>query len=129
MTSIISQFLAWYYYETIREILKGWRNFLVFTFKYFSLPVLLKTFFSPWHKYFYSYGRGFSFKKYLNAFTFNMMSRVIGAFLRTFLILAGFLAEIVVFIAGVLMLVVWIILPFLLLFFLLFGLKLILFNV
>lgn len=127
MTGIIFQSFVWYYYDMLKEILKGWRNFLLFNFNYFSLFILLKTLFSPWRRYHYSYKGGFGFKKYLNVLTFNMMSRVIGAVLRIFLILFGFLAELFIFLAGVFVFLFWVFLPFILLFLLIFGLRLILF--
>ncbi len=127
MISLLYQSLVWYYFDMIKGILLTWRNFLVFNFNYFSLFVLLRTLFSPWHRYYYSYGKGFSFKKYLNVFTFNAMSRVIGAILRIFIIVVGLLAEVFFFLAGIFVLSFWIILPLILLFLLIFGLRLIIF--
>jgi len=123
---MILDFLTWYFIEVSGEILKGWKNFLLFNFEYFSIPILLKTYFSHWHRYYYSYGRGFDLMRYLEAFSFNSMSRIIGALLRTVLIFIGLMVEILISIIGLFILVLWIVLPVLLFIGLFFGFKLLL---
>lgn len=113
--NIISAYIEWHFFDVPREILKGWKNFLKFNLDYFSLILLLKTFFSPWHKYKYSYGKGFNPWRYFEVFVFNTMSRTIGAFLRVLVIILGILLEIFIFILGLLFLSTWVILPFLML--------------
>lgn len=109
---MLLQYLIWYAFDVPREILKGWKNYLLFNFNYFSVLMLLKTYFSHWHKYYFSYGKGWNPTRYFEALTGNMMSRVIGIILRTFLIILGILAEIFVFIIGALILAGWFLLPF-----------------
>ncbi|KKU86893.1 MAG: hypothetical protein A2667_00160 [Candidatus Wildermuthbacteria bacterium RIFCSPHIGHO2_01_FULL_47_27] len=111
--NIIAQYIEWHFYEAPREILAGWRNFLVFGLNYFSLPVLIKTLFSPWHRYRYEYGKQFDIGRWFEALTFNMMSRGIGAVLRAFLICFGALAETLIFFAGAVIFFFWLLLPFL----------------
>ena len=72
--NIFIQYFLWYFHDVPKEILKGWRNFLVFNFNYFSIPLLLKTFFSHWRQYKWSYGRGFDIARYLEAFFSNLIS-------------------------------------------------------
>jgi len=124
MNIFITQFLVWQFLDVPKEILAGWKNFLWFNLNYFSIPILLKTFFSPWRKYRYPYGRFFEFWKNTETFVFNMMSRVIGVILRTFFIIIGIISEIIIFIIGLILLLTWVILPFLLIFGLVFGIKL-----
>ncbi len=112
--SIYIQSLAWYFFDMPKGILKGWRNFLAFNLNYFSVPVLLETFFSPWHSYRYSYGKAFSPARYFEAFVFNTFSRVIGMILRIILISLGLLIEIPIFFIGLIVFLGWFILPFLL---------------
>lgn len=124
--NILVQFVFWYFVEMPREILKAWRNFLLFNLNYFSIPLLLKTLFSHWRKYKYSYGRGFDPKRYLKAFTFNAISRVMGAVMRIALIFVGLLFEIFILAAGIIVFFGWLILPILLLAGLYFGFKILL---
>lgn len=109
--NIIAQYIEWHFYEVPREIVIGWSNFIVFGLNFFSLPVLVRTLFSPWHRYRYEYGKQFDIGRWFEAFTFNMMSRGIGAILRVFLILIGVLAEIFIFLAGAVAFCLWLLLP------------------
>jgi hypothetical protein len=118
------QILRWHFFDVPKEILKGWGNFLWFGLNYFSVPILLKTFFSPWRRYAYPYGRFFEVWNNIEVFVFNMMSRIIGALLRTVFILIGILVEILILVAGAAVFIGWLLLPVLLLAGLLFGLVL-----
>ena len=122
--NIFVQYLEWHFFNIAREILEAWRNCLRFNLNHWSVPLLLKTWFSPWRRYRYSYGKGFSFTKYFEVFSFNMTSRVIGAIMRTFLIAAGFVMEALVFCLGLLAFLVWLVLPVLLIFGFVYGCKL-----
>jgi hypothetical protein len=112
--NIISAFFQWQFFDMPKNILKGWRNFLKFNLNYFSVQTLLKTLFSHWHRYSYSYGKKFDPGRYFEAFIFNMMSRIIGAILRLFFIFIGLLIEIFIFLVGGIIFLGWLILPLLL---------------
>jgi hypothetical protein len=115
-TNIFFQWLFWQFFEVSGNILKAWRSFLLFNLNYFSIPLLLKTFFSHWRKYRWSYGKGFDIKRYLEAFFSNLISRILGAIVRFFLIFIGLLAEIFVIFAGGIIFLSWLVLPALLIF-------------
>ena len=121
--NIISAYLQWQFFDAPRNILKGWKNYLKFNLNYFSVPTLLKTLVSPWHRYKMSYGRRFDPGRYFEAFVFNMMSRVIGAIMRVFFIVLGILIEVFVFFAGLILFLGWIILPLLLVIIFLYGFR------
>lgn len=123
--TILTQYLDWYLRDQPKLISKIWKNLLKFNLGYFSIPLLLKTFFSPWRKYTWSYGRGFSFSRYLEAFVSNVISRTLGAILRFFLILIGIFLEILIFIGGLVVLIGWFLTPLILLGGLIFGFKII----
>ena len=112
--NMLSQWLAWHFLEVPRSILKIFKGFLLFNFNYFSVPFLLKTFFTPWRRYKESYGRGFDIKRYLETFIFNLTSRILGAIVRTVIILIGLIFEVFIFIAGMAAFPIWIFLPILL---------------
>lgn len=112
MQNLILQYLEWHFIDTPKAILKGWKNFLVFNIRYFSIPLLLKTFFSYWRRFRGSYGRGFDLKVYFEAFSFNIISRVIGAVMRTALIGMGLMVEAIIFFAGLIVFIGWMLLPF-----------------
>ena len=122
--NIILQWLVWYFGGAPKGILKAFKNFLVFNFNYFSISSLAKTLFSHWRRYIESYGRGFNPKRWASAFVGNMISRCLGAFVRTITILCGLIIELFILIGGIIVLLVWLFLPILLIFSFYFGLKL-----
>jgi len=123
MQNIFIQYFQWQFLDTPKNILQGWQNCLRFNLNYWSVPLLLRTFFSHWRRYRYSYGRGFELKRYFEAFTFNMISRVLGALMRSVLIILGIITEVLVFLAGAVVLLFWLIFPFLLVGGFLYGFK------
>jgi hypothetical protein len=122
--NIVVQYLQWHFIEMPKEFLRGWKNYLKFYSYFFSIPLLLKTLFSPWKRYQWSYGRGFSPTRYLETFVSNMFSRLIGAVLRITLICVGILVELFVFALGGIVFLCWLFLPAILFFTFLFGIKL-----
>ena len=123
--SIIIQYLIWHFFDVPKEIVKAWKNYLVFNLRYFSIFLLLKTFFSHWRKYKWSYGRGLDLKRYFEAFFSNLISRTLGAIIRSFLILLSLIIEIFIFQAGIIVLLFWLGLPAFLILSLMFSVKLI----
>ncbi len=109
--NIFFLWVRWHYISQVEDIIKKWKNVILFTANYFSLPLLIKTYFSPWRRYKWSYGRGFNLTRYLEVLLSNIFSRFMGALMRTFLIILGTLCEILVFVLGFTVVILWIILP------------------
>ncbi len=126
MQDIFLHYFYWHFMEVPKNILSAWKNFLKFGLNYFSIPLLLRTLFSPWHKYLWFYPRGFDPVKYLEVFISNLISRILGAILRIFIIFIGVFAEIFIIFAGIIIFLAWIILPPLLIAALILGVKIIL---
>ncbi|MCD6550556.1 hypothetical protein J7K24_03380 [bacterium] len=122
---IFHKFVEWYFFEQPKAILKGWMNLLKFNLEFFSVFLLLKTFFSPWKRYTWSYGRGFDLRRYAEAFISNGISRGLGAVLRFFLISVGLITEFFIFLAGFIGLLLWYTWPFFLIFVMILGIKVI----
>ena len=114
MQNIFFQYLIWHLIDAPKGIIQAWKNYLRFNLNYFSVVLLFKTLFAPWRKYRASYGRGFDFVRYLEAFLSNLIFRLFGATIRSFLILIGLSIEIIIFIAGATVLLIWLISPLLL---------------
>lgn len=110
------RFLVWYYFEMVKAIGAEWEKRLLYNLNYFSVPDLLKTLFSPWHKYYSPYRRFFEVWENFQSLVFNSTSRILGAIVRIFLILAGIISEIFIFLAGLAVILVWIFFPPLLIF-------------
>ena len=121
MQNILIQWMSWQFFDVPKEILKAWKNFLKFNLNYFSVPLLLKTFFSPWRRYKVSYGKGFDFGKFFEAFFSNLIFRILGAILRSFLIVIGLIAEVFLIAGGIIVFFGWLLLPALLIAGFIFG--------
>lgn len=122
--NIFVLYLEWHFLDMPRGILAGWKNVLKFNLNYWSLPLLFKTLFSHWRRYRYSYGKSFDPGRYLEVFTFNIISRVIGSVMRSFLIAFGLAAEILIVFIGAAVFLFWLFLPLLLIFGFFYGFKL-----
>ena len=121
--NLIVQYFVWHFNDVPKELFKAWKNYLSFYLNFFSTPLLIKTFFSPWHGLKWSYGRGFSASRYLETAISNGFSRIVGAFLRIFIVLIGFFFEVIIFFLGLLIILSWYLLPALLFFVFIFGIK------
>ena len=109
--SIFAIYLYWHYGAGFKGLLRIWKNFLLFAFHFFSLLPLLQTLFSPWHRLTSSYGRGFDPVVWIRAFTENMISRILGAIVRSMVISMGLLAELFTLAVGTGVVLLWVTLP------------------
>lgn len=124
--NIFLQWFCWQFFDVSKSILVGWKNFLKFGLNYFSIPLLLKTLFSPWRRYRWTYPKAFDIGIYLEVFFSNLISRILGLILRVFLIFFGFLTEILFIFGGLFILFIWLILPFLIFLGFYFGFRILL---
>jgi hypothetical protein len=123
--SIILQYLIWQFFDVPKQLLSAWKNFLLFNLNYFSVPLLLRTFFSPWRRYKWSYGKGFDARRYVEVFFSNLISRILGAIVRSFLVIAGLAVEVFIIFSGLIAFFGWLLLPLLLIWGFVFGLRVI----
>jgi len=110
-TLLLFRYAKWHYLEATRDILKGWGNILWFNLNYFSVFLLLRTFFSPWRGIQWRKRRGFYPGDMLSTLISNLISRILGAIVRSFLIIAGLLGAAVFFVLGIFLLIFWLFLP------------------
>ena len=94
-------------------LISVWKNYLMFATNYFSVTLLLKTFFSPWRRYNWIYPKGFNIVEFFNTLVSNIFSRILGAMMRTALIIVGIIFQLFVIIVGGIIFLGWILMPFL----------------
>ena len=123
--NIISQWITFHFIEAPKNILKAFKNFLIFNLHYFGVWRHLKTFFAHWRNDREPYGRGFSFKEYAWVFASNTISRLLGAFVRSVVIVLGLLTEAFILLLGILVFLAWLLLPILIIIGFWFSIKLI----
>lgn len=111
MVTIAVIFWRWYYKEAAKGILQGWKNFIIFSLEYFSVPLLLKTLISPWKRDITKKPRGFNPGELFTYLSFNAVSRGIGFLVRLPTICVGILFFFATVIIGALFFIIWILLP------------------
>ncbi len=105
-------FLTWYYTRGIRLYSDAWMRFLMFIPFYFSLGLLARTLFAPWHRdVSLKNWRGFNPLRSLQRITWNLFSRIIGATVRIVVILAGVSAFFIVAVGGLVLFVLFLVPP------------------
>jgi len=112
--NIFFQWIEWHFFDVPQNIFSAWKNFLKFNMEYFSVPLLLRTLFSPWRRYLWTYPKGFDVWGTIETFTSNLFSRFMGIILRFFLIITGLSIEVFMLFAGAIIVASWILLPVLL---------------
>jgi hypothetical protein len=110
--NIFVVWMSWQFVEMPRFLLGVWKNYVLFALNYFSLPILLKSLFSPWRRYRWNYPRGFDVGEFFSTLVSNVFSRLIGALVRIVLIVAGIAFQIFVIFVGLIIFLLWILVPF-----------------
>ena len=110
--NIFIDWFLWQYYQMPKFLLQVWNNYFIFATNYFSLTLLLKTFFSPWRRYRWRYPKGFDVGEFFSALISNTFSRILGALMRIVLILLGICLQVFVAVAGLVVFVAWLLVPF-----------------
>ncbi len=108
---IIYDYFVWHYTRAWREIGGVWRNYLWFVVHFFSIPQLMRSWFAPFKRVTEGRGNTWNFEDLAGFVVINILSRVIGAIVRTVLILIGLVALLVTFCVGMLIYITWILLP------------------
>lgn len=124
-TSILHHYLLWHYQSAFGEILHIWKNLVWFTFHFFSIPQLLRSYFQPWKRMTESRGRTFNFEDLAGFVIINLISRILGMIIRTGIIIAGIVALILLAVGIILTYIFWLLAPVILVLSMYYGLILI----
>ena len=103
MPIIVLEYLAWQYGSGVAEFLGLWRNIHWVLYRLFSISLLLRTFFSPFRRTSESYGKGFDPKRYAETFVINIVTRFVGAVVRSTLLIVAFSLQIAILFSGALL--------------------------
>jgi len=119
MMLMVLEFFVWWYstgwLETLHRILAR----ITAVWRMFSVPILVRTLFSPWRRIMSSPGR--SVNQLFSSMIDNTVSRLVGFVVRLFVLIAAFFVTLVAGIIGLTAVVLWPLLPLLVVFFLLKG--------
>ncbi len=123
--SIMHHYILWHYTTAFGEILHVWKNLLWFTYNFFSIPQMLRSFFSPWKRMTEERGNTFNFEDLAGFIIINIISRIVGMILRTIVLFFGLLAILILITGIVLTYIFWLLAPVLLVTCMYYGLVLI----
>lgn len=117
---VLPYYFVWHYGRAYFDIKNVWKNLLAFIYNFFSIPLLLRTLFSPWQRI--SDGYNLNTPLY-ETLIFNLLMRLIGAMVRLFVILIGLALLFLGVIFGIAFFFIWLCLPAILVVLFLWGLK------
>jgi hypothetical protein len=123
--TVLGHYFIWHYGRAIGDLTKIYRNLIAFTFNFFSVAILVNSFFAPWRRMGEEYPEhSVDLFGYFSTFMVNIIMRLVGIFMRAIVIVLGMGATMLVILSYPLVLAVWITLPFIVVvvFFIGFGL-------
>lgn len=123
-SSIITDYFRWHYTHAFNELFHVWLNLLWFVIHYFSLPQLMRSWFSPWKRITEERRDGWSFEAIASFVVINLLTRLVGGIIRTAVIFIGALFLCVTIVAGAVIHLLWIVLPLLITAFFILGISL-----
>lgn len=109
--SFIFSYISWHYSKAFLNIFGIFSNFFWATYRFFSISLLLKTFFSPWRRLDVSYTKKFDPGEFFGSLIVNTLMRLVGMFMRLVVILIGIICLLVLFVFEIAFFLFWIILP------------------
>lgn len=121
-------YLKWHYSKALIATFSLWKNILYFLFNFFSIRSLLGNFFTPWKRLADSYPKKFDLKVYFFTFIVNIITRIVGMILRSIIIFIGLACCVIYIIFLPVTLVLWLALPPIMIFLIIYGLILIIFS-
>lgn len=108
---IIPSYIEWHYTDALRNIWGIFTNFVWFLYHFFSVPVLLRTMFSPWHKLGEKYKKGFNPGAFFSTLLVNIILRIVGFVIRTVVLVFVFAMMAGITFAVAAFYIIWIFMP------------------
>lgn len=114
---IFPYYLAWHYTRAIRDFFTIWGNLLWFVLQFFSISLLFKTLFAPFKRLKEAGAKdAIDVEGFFEALIVNTIMRIVGFIFRSIIIIFGLLFYILTFILGIASFLMWIALPFIIIF-------------
>jgi hypothetical protein len=109
--SIIPYYFSWHYSQGTISYFKIWKNLVWFLWNFFSIKILLKTFFAPFEKLKENYTGGLDIENWLSSILITTLMRLVGMFARSVIIILGLVTISAFSIIGFFGIFVWLTLP------------------
>lgn len=110
--SIIPYYFTWHYGQGFISYFKIWKNLIWFLWNFFSIKILLKTFFTPFQKLKENYAGGLDIEGWLTSFAITTLMRIVGMISRGIIIILGLIILSVFIVLGFIGIFIWLTLPF-----------------
>lgn len=104
-------FFRWYYGYAWEMVLRVYGRMILWAEHRFGVGHHLATLISPWHRDITQRKRGFSFEEFFGVLGMNLISRLIGFIIRIFMICIGLTLMAVIFTVGLLLVILYLLLP------------------
>ena len=108
---LLLSLVSWWYSRGFIEFLVGFKNRLKDAADFFSLGSLVRNFFSPFKQISVGGTDSLALNARIQAFFDLLISRVVGATIRFFLLIGGIVVIIVQVVVGLVLTIVWPLLP------------------
>lgn len=112
---IIPYYLSWHYSQGLLDYFKVWKNLVWFLWNFFSIKILFKTFFTPFERLKETYSGGLDLEGFAASILVTTLMRLVGMVIRSVIIILGLVSLTIFIIGGLLGIVVWLFLPFIIL--------------
>ncbi len=110
-STIVHHYLLWHYTSAFGEILHLFKNFAWFITHFFSLPELVRTFFSPWKRMTEEKSGHFNLEEFAAYLIINFFSRLIGMGMRSVVLFIGLTALVLLCSLTITLYIFWIFAP------------------
>ena len=110
--AIIRDYFVWHYTEAWFLIWGVWRNFLWFVIHFFSIPQLMRSWFAPFKRITEGRGDKFDLEDLASYIIIGFLSRILGALVRTIIIVIGMITLALTVIGGFAVYLLWALVPF-----------------
>jgi hypothetical protein len=111
---IIPYYFLWHYSQGVFDYFKVWRNLIWFLWNFFSIKILLKTFFTPFKRLKEYYDGDLNMESLVTSILVTNFMRVVGMVFRSVVIIFGLIILTLFIFGGLLGMIIWLFLPFIL---------------
>jgi hypothetical protein len=125
LLSLFEHYFSWHYGQAYKDLYGVWMNFVWFCFNFFSIGELFGSLFAPWKRMGEGYPTVPDFKVIIQTFIVNMLMRFVGVMVRLLVIGIGLTFATLVFLIGLIIMLVWTIMPIFIVALIIVGLSLI----
>ena len=109
------QYLQWHYSRAFAEMFRIIGRSYWFEWHFFSVGIILKSFFEPWKRLGEEKGEKFKLEQWLQATVINTLMRLIGMSLRAMILVFAGIVFVATTIVVTLFVAMWCLLPFIIL--------------